>query len=208
MRRYARRPAFLFALCAVLCLALSVAAVFAHPASAFADDSVPVNDDPENTVNVHQLPDSSFIYDASIVDLAGADSYYNNQIVQVTGEVVGDRINADADADHCWITLRSQVSRVNATVSVYMSHTAADVIESYGAYERIGDTLQVRGIFHLACSEHEGVTDLHAEYVNVVKKGYSTHKAFALEGFLPGLIVVIAGIVCVLAYGRLRERRR
>ena len=57
------------------------------PGLAFADDD-------ENLVNPQQRPDSSFIYDTSIVDLSGADAYYDNQTVQVTGEVIGDSIRA------------------------------------------------------------------------------------------------------------------
>ena len=58
----------------------------------------------DNAVNTQQLPDSSFIYDTSIVDLSGADAYYDNQTVQVTGEVIGDSIRAgvsgEASVDH------------------------------------------------------------------------------------------------------------
>ena len=39
----------------------------------------------DNEVDVSQLPDSSFIYDTSIIDLSTADSYYDEQTVQVSG---------------------------------------------------------------------------------------------------------------------------
>ena len=39
------------------------------------------NEENENLINIQQLPDSSFIYDTSLEDLAGADSYYDGQTV-------------------------------------------------------------------------------------------------------------------------------
>ena len=65
----------------VAVLAVLLAAVFALPAAAHADEPA----EGDNAVNTQQLPDSSFIYDTSIVDLSGADAYYDNQTVQVTG---------------------------------------------------------------------------------------------------------------------------
>ena len=49
-------------------------------------------DNPDNSIDDGQTSDNSFLYDASIADLAGADSYYDKQTVQVTGEVVGEAI--------------------------------------------------------------------------------------------------------------------
>ena len=54
----------------------------------------------DNAVNQTQVPDSSFLYDTSIDELAEADSYFDGQTVQVVGEVVGDRITGDAADDY------------------------------------------------------------------------------------------------------------
>ena len=98
----------------VAVLAVLLAAVFALPAAAHADEPA----EGDNAVNTQQLPDSSFIYDTSIVDLSGADAYYDNQTVQVTGEVIGDSIRAGVSGRHRWITLSSQGD--SATISVSM----------------------------------------------------------------------------------------
>ena len=44
-------------------------------------------EDDDNVVDEQQLPDSSFVYDTSIMALAGANSSFDNQTVQVVGEV-------------------------------------------------------------------------------------------------------------------------
>lgn len=71
------------------------------PVVAFADDGDGEGD--SNLINPQQRPDSSFIYDSSIIDLSNADSYYDKQTVQITGEAVGDII--DALDGMVWVTL-------------------------------------------------------------------------------------------------------
>ena len=137
----------------VAVLAVLLAAVFALPAAAHADEPA----EGDNAVNTQQLPDSSFIYDTSIVDLSGADAYYDNQTVQVTGEVIGDSIRAGVSGRHRWITLSSQGD--SATISVYMSNESASKIDTFGEYGTTGTILQVRGTFHLVCADHEGQSD-------------------------------------------------
>ena len=181
-----------------LALAVSLAAAFS-PLSAFADDD-------ENLVNPQQRPDSSFIYDTSIVDLSGADAYYDNQTVQVTGEVIGDSIRAGVSGRHRWITLSSQGD--SATISVYMSNESASKIDTFGEYGTTGTILQVRGTFHLVCADHEGQSDLHAEAVTVIAPGERHPDEFDFNAFVPGIVVVVVGLVMLGVFYWLRERQR
>ena len=183
--------------------AVLVAAWAGAPLAAYADEDDGAGD---NEVNTQQLPDSSFIYDTSIVDLSTADTYYDNQTVQVVGEVVGDSIRAGISGGHRWITLASEDG--TATLSVYMSSESAAKIDSYGEYGTTGTTLQVRGTFHLVCPDHDGVTDLHAEVVTVVERGSQHEDAFEFEKFIPGILAVAVGIGMMVVFYWMRERRR
>lgn len=185
---------------AAWCLVL--AAVLALPVAAHADEPA----EGDNAVNTQQLPDSSFIYDTSIIDLSTADSYYDNQTVQVTGEVVGDSIRAGVSGRHRWITLSSQDD--SATISVYMSNESAAKIDTFGEYGTTGTTLQVRGTYHLVCADHEGLSDLHAEAVTVIAPGEQHQDAFDFNAFVPGIVAVIAGLVSLGVFYWLRERQR
>lgn len=190
--------------CATQALLLVAAAVMLATAPcgalAFADDD-------GNQVNPQQLPDSSFIYDTSIADLAGADAYFNNQTVQVVGEVVGDVINVTFDDSHKWITLTS-LDGSNASVTVLVPTTAVESIDTFGGYGKTGTTLQVRGTFHLVCKEHDGLTDLHADHVSVVKKGSVHADAFDWHEFAPGVVCLAVGFLLLLVFNHLRERQR
>lgn len=185
---------------AALAFALALPA-FACPQAAFADEPA----EGDNAVNVTQLPDSSFIYDTSITDLSTADTYYDKQTVQVTGEVVGDRITA-GDGRHCWLQLASPSD--SSTASVYLTNESADKVDTYGTYGRKGTTLQVRGTFNLACPDHEGASDLHAQVVTVTEKGKATPDEFDINAFIPGAVTVMIGLAMMVVFYLLRERQR
>lgn len=185
---------------AALAFALALPA-FACPQAAFADEPA----EGDNAVNVTQLPDSSFIYDTSITDLSTADTYYDKQTVQVTGEVVGDRVTA-GDGRHCWLQLASHSD--SSTVSVYLTNESADKVDTYGTYGRKGTTLQVRGTFNLACPDHDGASDLHAQVVTVTEKGRATPDEFDINAFIPGMVTVMIGLAMMVVFYLLRERQR
>lgn len=185
---------------AALAFALALPA-FACPQAAFADEPA----EGDNAVNVTQLPDSSFIYGTSITDLSTADTYYDKQTVQVTGEVVGDRVTA-GDGRHCWLQLASPSD--SSTVSVYLTNESADKVDTYGAYGRKGTTLQVRGTFNLACPDHDGASDLHAQVVTVTEKGKATPDEFDINAFTPGMVTVMIGLAMMVVFYLLRERQR
>ena len=172
------------------------------PDPVFGED---VNED--NLVNPQQKPDSSFIYDTSISALQGADSYLNDQTVQVTGEVIGDRIRAEFDPGYSWIVLQGS-DRVQSEIPVFMDTESTEIIDTYGAYGRKGTTLQVRGTFHLICPEHEGLTDLHADTVTFVEKGSVTEQPFDIGAFLPGLMLVAIGFIMLIVFHQMREGQR
>lgn len=202
LRRFALRiPTFLAAGLLACALALGSAG------AAYAEESVDPSASSDNRVNPQQLPDSSFIYDTLISELDKADSYLNGQTVQVTGEAIGDKIRAEDGSDHCWVTVMA-IDGSYAEVSVYMTTSAASVIDTFGAYGKTGTILQVRGTYHIACEEHEGLSDLHANSVTAVSAGKQNPDVFSSDKFAPGLVLICIGLVLVLAFSRLQESRR
>ncbi len=165
----------------------------------------PSNSTTQNRVNTSQLPDGSFIYDASIASLANADPYMDGETVQVTGEVVGDRVGVEDEPDMCWITLQANDNSF-AEVTVYMSKESSKSIDTYGSYGKTGTTLQVRGTFNLACKDHTGLSDLHATNVTIVNEGTVTKPGFSIANATPGGILIFVGIALLVAYRKLRER--
>lgn len=165
-------------------------------------------DDAGNTVNTHQLPDSSFLYDTSLTDLAEANSYYDGQTVQITGEVIGDILKAGSEGTHVWVTLASTSETSDATVVIYLPVSSVQIIDTLGAYGKTGTILQVRGTFHLACKDHEGISDIHVTNANVVSPGTTTPDVFHLKDFMFGLVGLLIAGAMALVFHMLRQRLR
>ena len=158
----------------------------------------------DNIVNEGQVSDSSFLYEAAIADLAGADSYYDGQTVKVTGEAVGEAIYADGA--HSWVTLTDVES--GASVAVYMEDAELEKIDTFGMYGKTGTTLHVQGVYHLTCPEHDGESDVHASSVAVAAIGAVQEESFKPLAFLPGLLLVGIGAFLMVVFLRRRERSR
>ena len=185
---------------------VDAAAADSDAASGDADASPEPVDAPGNSVDDGQTSDNSFPYDAAIGDLAGADSYYDKQTVQVTGEVVGEAISVTGDPDHVWVVLRDPGT--GSTVTVFLRRSELHKIDAFGAYGSTGTTLRVRGQFNLACSQHEGESDVHAQVVSVVSEGSQHADEFDIDDFKPGAVALAIGAVLAFVFWRMRERSR
>ena len=169
--------------------------------------------DERNYVDERQIPNGSFLYETSIETLASADVFYDNATVVVTGEVVGDRRRGLVGTNSSWITLYSLPTNTAehyapVSVEVYVSDSLTEIIDSYGAYNTKGTYAQINGTFHLACSEHEGISDIHADSLSIVEKGEQYAQAPQWWAFVPGVIAVLAGALVVLANRVLVNRSR
>lgn len=202
----ARQPLLLL-VALTCCLVLSIAIV----CPAWADDEEPATqsvDTNGNVVNVNQMPDSSFLYNTDIAELAGAESFHDNQTVQVTGEVVGDHINDELNPALCWITLQSTKADDYSLVSVLMTNEQAKLIENYGNYNTDGTIFQVRGTFYLSCPEHQGLSDIHAKEVIVAKQGSARQHPVNNAVLWTSCLAVGLGVLSFFTYSFLRERRK
>lgn len=162
-------------------------------------------EDPNNKVYVNQLSDSSFLYETAIADLAEADSYYEGLTVLVKGEVVGDRVNDEFREDTCWITLQDDEENPSV-VAVFMTKDQSSIIDTYGQYGKVGTQLQVRGTYHLECSEHQGMSDIHAEEVSALQEGYEQNPAPNMRTFGLAIVACVIGVALMAAYYIKRER--
>lgn len=162
-------------------------------------------DDPNNKVYVNQLSDSSFLYETAIADLAEADSYYEGLTVLVKGEVVGDRVNDEFREDTCWITLQDDEENPSV-IAVFMTKDQSSIIDTYGQYGKVGTQLQVRGTYHLECSEHQGMSDIHAEEVSALQKGYEQNPTPNMRTFGIAVVACVIGAALMVAYYVKRER--
>ena len=183
------------------CLLIAVVLLVAGVGVAFAID------EGENLVDPAQRADNSFIYDTTIESLFEQASLYDNRTVQVVGEVIGDRISAGHRGGY-WITLTVLDVEDKSSISVLMSEEQANQIDRYGKYGVTGTILQVRGTYHQACNEHEGLPDIHAGISSVMSKGEDHPDKFNGKDFAPGIVAVFVGLALLGVFYIVRERTR
>ena len=208
----------------IFALMLAFALALALPASAFAEDENPSSSDSaasakaepatsvdanaENIVDPTQRADNSFIYDTTIEDILAETSLHDGRIVQFVGEAIGDRVLDDASGKYCWVTIESMADGSDANISVYMTVEQAEQIDHFGRYGVTGTTLQIRGTFNQACSNHEGRVDVHATNVGVMARGVEHPDTLNLSNFGFGIFLIIIGAALMAAFYFVRERMR
>ncbi len=168
------------------------------------------NNTNNSTNGNQQMPEDTVTYnvlDVAVADLEQADEYYNEQIVRVTGEVVGDRINAESSDDHYWLAIEAR-DESDAEISVYVEDSMTDLIDTYGVYGKTGTVVQIQGTFNLACSEHEGLSDLHAEDIEVISEGSEEMPEGNTVLLFPAVVLIVVGIILIFVFYRLRESQR
>ena len=187
----------------LLACALSLTALLASglpAASAATGDS----GGPQVSVqDVPSLNDTDTYHAVDINALLTSSSRLDGKDVVFTGEAVGQAIIADAE--HVWVNVKSEGSMIG----VYMSKELASTIATYGGYARRGDTVEIKGIYHLACTDHNDELEVHADAVSVTKEGASWDVAWSPVVLAIGILLLCIGAVLYgLRLFLLRGRRR
>ena len=185
-------------------------ALFPEKPAHMQEDAAPepgsLVDSDVNDINTAQLPDSSFLYDTAIADLASADAYYDGLKVQITGEAVGEAINDLNNPEYCWVTLHDPYE--HSSVVTHMRKVDAEKIDIYGAYGKTGAIVKIQGVFNLVCSDHDGESDIHVTNMVVVQHGSEHPDEFDPMLFVPGVAITVLGLMLLLVFWYLRERLR
>lgn len=91
---------------------------------------------------------------------------YDGREVVFSGEVIGDIM---VRGGHTWINVSDGN---NSAIGVWAETGDMEGIGLAGRYDTRGDIVRVTGVFHRACAEHGGDLDIHADKVELVRKGY------------------------------------
>lgn len=161
----------------LLLLALLVALLLCGPAAAHAAD------DPLTPGDVVEEPRA-----------------YDGASVVVQGEAIGDVLRADDE--HRWVNVLGG----GAAIGVYMPTGMADEIKHLGIFKTFGDTVAVRGVVNLACEQHGGEFDIHAEELEIVEPGGPRENPVDPWKLAMGLGLLALGLVEYRVY-RARKNR-
>lgn len=120
-------------------------------------------------------------------DLIENASELDGKTVSYSGEAIGDILYR---GDYAWINVSDGAN----AIGIYIPASEARKIEYVGRYRVIGDTVFITGTFYRACAEDGGDLDIHANAINVTKKGHTVE-----DNPSTGLLVS-AGVMFICAF--------
>ena len=123
---------------------------------------------------------------------------FDGTVVHVEGEALGEVM---ARGTHGWVNM-SDPSNV---MGIWMKLSDAERIQFFGNYKYRGDFIWVEGVFHEACIEHGGDTDIHALTVHVLKQGYPVDEDISQRKILVGIFLSLSTIL--VAYLFIKQMR-
>lgn len=194
--------------CTVLAVGVAVAlaiTLVARPYALAASDLSEEAQVPASSIET--LGDGETYRELTVAELLGATERLEGKSVQFEGEVVG--VPVRADESHVWLNIKSD----DAMVGVYVTASLVEDVDGYGSYAQTGDTVQIRGTYHLACEEHAGELEVHAYAVSVVDEGQALEHAFSARMLVAGGVLFAAGLLVTLVrtgsrrWGSKRSRR-
>ena len=130
---------------------------------------------------------------ANINDLINNSSLYDNKIVVLTGEVIGECLERE---NGCWINM----SDGGNAIGIWMTESDAARIGIYGNYRHTGDTITVTGIFYEACPEHGGEPDIHCTELTIDQMGAERMQVISIEKTLAATCIVAIALVLFMTY--------
>lgn len=112
------------------------------------------------------LSPSETMSPAEVVEI---DRARNGERITVEGEAVGEHLRAIGGGRYV------NVLGGDVGLGVWMTDEMAARIGSFGDYRHTGDIVRVTGQVNIACEQHAGEFDVHAETLTIVSPGEPRH---------------------------------
>lgn len=131
-------------------------------------------------------------------DLVALQPSVSGARVTIVGEAIGDALRAGPD--HVFVNLLQD----STAIGVWMPREESDRIGGFGDYHTTGAELRVTGIVNVACPQHGGDFDIHAEEISIVRgaRARPTEPVRWRFGAAFGALVLAAGQLMVYRWYR------
>jgi len=124
---------------------------------------------------------------------------FDGKTVTFRGEVVGVMMRGN----FAWVNVLDN----EVAIGVWCRAEDARKVSVIGDYRHDGDTVEVTGTFHMACPEHGGDLDIHADNFTVAAAGRELDKPPSLLITAFSVILVAAAIFVVFSLRRIRKEK-
>lgn len=125
-----------------------------------------------------------------LAELVSSANQLDGREILVFGEAIGDLMKRK---DGIWLN----ISDGSLALGIFFKkdEITLPVIKFLGDYQKKGDWLEVKGIFHKNCAYHSGETDLHATFVRVIGSGQKINHPIDFDKLSLAVIVFLAALV-------------
>lgn len=133
---------------------------------------------------------SAGVIDATGPELVSSGGTLDGAMVRFTGEVISEPLAGGED--HVWVNVLSD----GTAIGVWMPRGLASDIEVFGRYSHTGDVVRVTGVLNETCEAHGGDLDVHAQEIEIIKRGERREHPvgwWKLGAGLAGLLAAYAG---------------
>ena len=143
--------------------------------------------------------DSDVVVETRVGVLTRVNRALDGAVVRVQGEAVGDKLAAGDG--HVWVNI---LGSSGSSMGVYMSDEQARAVTCLGDYNNTGTVIVVTGVYAVACHEHQGELDLHAQSVEVLDVGGAIEHGADLEGSIGAVVLCMAAFALLGLFAYLR----
>lgn len=99
----------------------------------------------------------------TVGELLSHSENFNNTTVTIRGEIFGI-LRRGSEA---WVSVEN-----GGVIGVFCKTEMTENLEVAADYRHRGDIIEVVGVFHMACPQHGGDVDFHAENLWLIERGY------------------------------------
>jgi len=124
---------------------------------------------------------------------------FDGKTVVLRGEVIG----VMERGDFAWVNVLDG----EVAIGVWVRNEDARKISFVGDYRHVGDLVEVVGTFHMACPEHGGDLDIHADKFTVLTVGRGLDRPLNMPLALLS-VALAAGAITLALYLRHVRRER
>ena len=125
---------------------------------------------------------------------------FDGRQVMFQGEVIGVMMRGD----HAWVNILDN----GYAIGVWCRADDAMKVSFVGDYNNLGDKVEVVGIFHMACLEHGGDMDVHAESFEISSRGHVIERMPSFTIILVSFALAVVAIFVFLYLRRVRTERK
>jgi hypothetical protein len=137
----------------------------------------------------------------SPAEVVAIDRALDGSVVIVEGEAIGEHLRARGGGR--WVNILGD----EVGLGIWVTDAMAEGIEYFGDHRHDGDIVRVVGVVNIACDEHAGEFDVHAEsFTTIAPGGPREMEIQPVKGLVGAAGMVVAFFLWQL-YRRRRERR-